>query len=134
LRTVARLTFSSKSRTSRHVRGLFGSLVRFRVGFAGRFFRVVPIVSPPPLPGPVAAGRPQGRRLGLPPFVDAKNVDATVRRFSVYKKGTSITVRSFGLSPYVSHPSVRTEADIQREITLVFKVTVTGVKHPRELN
>jgi hypothetical protein len=39
----------------------------------------------------------------LPPFVDAKNVDGTVRRFSVYKKGTSITVRSFGLSPYVSH-------------------------------
>jgi hypothetical protein len=67
-------------------------------------------------------------------FVEGKSADGTVRRFSVYKKGTSITVTSFGLSSYVCHPSARSDTDIQREIALVFKVTVTGVKHLWELN
>jgi hypothetical protein len=50
----------------------------------------------------------------------------------VYKSGSAFILS--GGNHMVRHPSRRTENDIKREIALVYNVTVTGIKYPRQLN
>jgi len=50
----------------------------------------------------------------------------------VYKSGSAFILS--GGNHMVRNASRRTENDIKREIALVYNVTVTGIKYPRQLN
>ena len=56
------------------------------------------------------------------------------RSISVYQKGQSYLMQGPDLHRIPCHSSVHTEAEVKREIALVYKVEVLGIKYLHELD